>query len=160
MELNAILCNHAEVQNNLLYLAGGGIDRASVPPGAPAPYQISLAVGLTLGVPWTQTNQNHSLSLTLVDADEQPVMVPVGPDTSEPLRADIVFNVGRPPSLITGETQMVSLAINLPGLVLPQLGRYFFVLSVDGTELRRLGYAVMGQTGMTLGAGPTDLPRL
>lgn len=160
MELNAILCNHAEVQNNLLYLSGGGIDRAFVLPGSPAPYQVSVAVGLTLAIPWTQTNQPHTLSLTLVDADEHPVMGSAGPELSEPVRADIEFNVGRPPSLATGEAQTVSLAINMPGLVLPQLGRYFFVLSVDGTELRRLAYSVMGQTGMTIGTGPSNLPRL
>jgi hypothetical protein len=160
MELSAILCNHAEVQNNLLYLAGGGIDRAIIPQGVPGPWTISVSMGMTLIVPWTQTNQQHSLTVTLVDADEQPLKVPTGPETEEPLRVDMQFNLGRPPTLEVGEGQTVSLAVNLPALPMPKLGGYFFVIAVDGTELKRLGYRLTTLLGMTMNSGPGALPRL
>ena len=153
MELNVILCNHAEVQNNMLYLSGGGIDRTFVPQGSSPPWAVNVALGLTLGVPWTQTNQQHTLSVTLEDADGQPVMVPVEMDSSEPFRADLVYNVGRPPTLLAGEAQNVSFAINLPGFPMPSLGQYFFVISVDGSELQRLPYSIVSQSGMTMGQG-------
>lgn len=160
MELNAILCNHAEVQNNMLFLCGGGIDRVFIPQGIPGPWSTSVSLGLTLIVPWTQTNQQHSLTVTLVDADEQPVKVLTGPETEEPLRADMQFNLGRPPTLEIGEGQTVSLAVNFPGLPMPRLGSFFFVISVDGSELNRLGYRVTTQPGMTINSGPTGLPRV
>ncbi|SDO72435.1 hypothetical protein SAMN04489867_0418 [Pedococcus dokdonensis] len=159
MELSAVLCNYAEVQNNLLYITGGGVDRANVPPGLTAPYVIGVSIGITLSVPWTQTNQQHKLEMDLVDEDDQPVVVPTG-EAEEPLHAELQFNVGRPPILEAGEAQNISLAINLPGLPLPRLGRYFFVLSVDGTELRRLTYKVATQQGLTIPGGPAGLPRL
>jgi len=150
MELNAILCNAAEVQSNQLYLLGGGIDRSFVPPGAPPPWGVTVAIGLTLRVPWTQTNQQHGLSVTLLDADDQPVEVPTGPNSVEPLKVEMSFNIGRPPQLQTGEEQTVSLAVAFPGLPFRVLGRYFFVLSVDGTELQRLPFSVVTQPGMTV----------
>lgn len=151
MELNAILCNAAEVQNNMLYLLGGGVDRALIPPGAPQPYNVGVGIGLTLTVPWTQTNQEHRLTVTLIDADDQPVEVPTGPETWEPLRAEMHFNLGRPPHLQTGEEQTMSMAVNFPGLPIKSLGRYFFVVTVDGTEMKRLGYSLVTPPGMTYG---------
>lgn len=160
MELNAILCNHAEVQNNMLYLAGGGIDRVFIPQGVAGPWSIGVSLGITLIVPWTQTNQQHSLTVTLVDADEEPVKVPTGPEAAEPLRANMQFNLGRPPTLEIGEGQTVSLAVNFPGLPMPKLGSYFFVISVDGSDLKRLGYRLTAQPGMTINSGPSGLPRV
>lgn len=151
MELNAILCNSAEVQNNLLYLIGGGIDRTFIPPGASAPYNVVVALGMTLTVPWTQTNQQHTLTVTLVDADDHGVQVPTGPETFEDLRAEMQFNLGRPPQLQTGEEQTVSLAVSFPGLPIASLGRYFFVVTVDGTEMKRLPFSLVTQPGMTFG---------
>ena len=96
----------------------------------------------------------------MLDAGEQPVTVPTGPDTVGPLRAELKFNLGWPPTLEIGEGQTVSLAINFPGLPMPKLGSYFFVVSVDGTELKRLGYRLTTLTGMTMGSGPSGMPTL
>jgi hypothetical protein len=159
MEVNAVLCNYAEVQNNLLYLTGGGIDRTVVQPGSAGPWVTSVAIGLTITVPWTQTNQQHTLTIALVDSDEHPVSVPTGPDTSEPFHGEMHFNIGRPPMLLIGEEQIVSLAITLPGLPMPELGRYSFVISVDGTELRRLSYRIMTPPGLTVPPPSRHEPR-
>lgn len=153
MDVTAMLCNHAEAQNNLLYLSGAGVDRALIPPGAQPPWPLSVGVGINIVVPWTQTNQNHALLVEMVDADEQPVKLPTGPDTAEPFRAEMRFNVGRPPLLGTGEGQLVSLAVNVPSLPISSLGNYSFVIRVDGTEMCRLPYRVVSPPGMTMGPG-------
>lgn len=152
MEVNAILCNYAQVENNQLFIGGGGVDRALIPAGSPGPYAANVAVGITIRVPWQQTNQQHTLELVVEDADGNPVEVPVGPDTERPVDVKAQFNIGRPPSLVTGEEQTVSLAINLPGLPLKSLGRYSFVISIDGTELDRLPYTLLTQPGLTFPA--------
>lgn len=38
MKVTALIANHVEAVNNLLYATGGGIDRAHVPAGVSAPY--------------------------------------------------------------------------------------------------------------------------
>jgi hypothetical protein len=155
MELTALLCNHAEAQNNLLYLSGGGIDRTFIPAGQPAPWSVSLAVGMSVGVPWTQTNQEHSVHISLQDADGHPVEMQRSPTDRQPFGAEIRFNVGRPPQLEVGETQTVALAVNVPVLPFEKLGQYTFVISIDGTELRRLPYRLVGQPGVTIApSGP------
>jgi hypothetical protein len=159
MEVTAILCNHAEAVNNLLYLSGGGIDRVNVPPGAPPPWNVSLAIAINLRVPWTQTNQDHTLTVDLVDADGQAVSVPTGPNESQPFHAELHFNVGRPAGLEVGDSQSVSAAINIPGLPLTKLGMYQFTVAVDGTEMERLDYRAVTLPGMTFGTGAAELPK-
>lgn len=153
VELNAVLCNHAQVENNQLFINGGGIDRTWVPGGAPMPVGVNLAIGLTVRVPWQQTNQQHTLVVTMEDSDGAPVMVPNGPDEEGPLRGEIPFNMGRPPDLVAGAEQTVSLAIAMPGLPLSKIDRYAFVISIDGTEVERLPYALMTMPGVTFSPG-------
>jgi len=143
MELTAILCNHAEAQNNLLYVSGGGVDRVFVPANIPGPWNINLAIAINISVPWNETNREHVLTVDLVDFDSHPVLVPSGIDTVSPLRVEMKFNVGRPPTLEIGESQSISLAINLPALPISEMGNYSFILNVDGDELRRLSYRVV-----------------
>jgi len=143
VELTAILCNHAEAQNNLLYVSGGGIDRAFVPPNTTGPWNINLAIGINISVPWNETNNEHTLTVDLVDFDSHPVLVANGVDSVAPVHVEAKFNVGRPPTLETGESQSISLAINLPSLPIPAIGNYSFIIEVDGEELRRLSYRVV-----------------
>ncbi len=150
MELTVFLCNHAEAQNNLLYVMGGGIDRANVPPGRSGPFSISLGIAIIVEVPWDATNQEHTVSVELEDEHGQPVEVEKDFDEREPFRAQFGFNVGRPRTLEDGETQSAAFAVNIPALRLEKLGSYVFNISVDGTVLRRLHYRLAGQTSATL----------
>ena len=160
MKVTALLANHAEAVNNLLYTSGAGIDRALVPPGAPGPYGVHLAIGIIVKIPWTQTNQPHSLTVELIDADGAAVPVQTGPETFAPFKAEMQFNVGRPPTLEVGEEQSVSLAISMPQLPFPALGSYRFVVYIDQTQMDELSFRLVSQPGMTVGSGPTAIPNL
>jgi len=153
MELTALLCNHAEAHDNQLFVSGGGIDTAVIPAGAPAPFTVTLAIGMIVEVPWTETNQQHTVRLALLDADGHPVEIQQGPDQRAPFEGMVLFNVGRPPLLEPGQPQTVALAINIPVLPLEELGQYVFAISIDGTEMQRLRYRLVGQPGMTLTPG-------
>lgn len=155
MELDVVLCNHAESVNNLLYVSGGGINVAYAPAGAPPPYGVTVGIGLLVTVPWQQTNQQHKTEVTIVSEDGEPVQVQVGPDATEPLNVVLAFNVGRPANLAVGDDQIIALAANLVGLPLPALGKYEFVLSMDGNPERRIGFRVAPQPGgqMLFGQG-------
>jgi hypothetical protein len=66
-------------------------------------------------------------------------------------RIEGVFNMGRPPTLVAGDEQVIPLAINLNGLPFEAPGRYTFVVEVDGQEVKRLPFRVQpvrfGQPG-------------
>ncbi len=154
MKVTALIANHVEAVNNLLYVTGGGIDRAHVPAGVSAPYVTQIALGVLVQIPWTATNQNHALKVDLVDADGHAVQVPTGPDTSAPFNAEMQFNVGRPPALEIGEEQTIALAVGLPGMPFPALGQYRFVIYIDQTQLEELPFKIVGQPGMTVTGQP------
>jgi hypothetical protein len=137
MELTAILCNHAEAQNNLLYVSAGGIDRVNIPAGRPEPFTVSLGIGLIVEVPRMAKHDEHTVDITLVDADGDAVEVQTGLDEHEPFHAQFRFNVGRdqPDS---DDIQSVAFAVNIPVLQLTKLGQYEFPISVDETVLHRL----------------------
>ncbi len=142
MELSAILCNHVETPNGLLFISGGGIDRVTVPAGVPAPWVINIAIAVQVKVPWDMTNRDHVLLIRLQDIDGQDVMLPTSPDTFGPFRAEMNFQVGRPEELEPGEWQVINLGFNLPMLPIPRLGSYLFTCEIDGEELERARFKV------------------
>lgn len=147
MHLDVTLCNHAEAVNNLLYVAGGGINVMYVPAGAPPPYGVTVGIGMLVTVPWLMTNQQHKIEITLVGEDGQPVQLPVGQEVSGPLSAVLAFNVGRPANLPAGDDQIIALATNLVNLPMPAMGKYVLVLSVNGNPERRLSFRVQQAPG-------------
>lgn len=157
MQLDAILCNHAEAVNNLLYIAGGGIDAAFVQPGAQPPYVVNVGIGIMVTVPWEQTNQQHTVEVELVDDDGRPVQLPTGPDSTRPLQVKMAFNVGRPPNVVIGDDQHICLAANLAGVPLPALGKYAFIVRIDGYDDRKLGYRVTFPPGTQIVANSATL---
>ncbi len=143
MELVAILCNHVETPNGLMYISGGGIDRVNVPGGVPAPWPITIAMAVQVKVPWNETNKDHQLLMKLQDIDGQDVLLPKGPDTFGPFRAEMNFQVGRPEGLEPGEGQIINLGFNMPMLPMPRLGSYLFTCEIDGEELERARFKVI-----------------
>lgn len=145
MELAALLCNHAEVQNNRLYVLGGGIDQSVIPAGQPGPWSVSLSLGLVIDVSWAETNRDHAVRIALLDADGNPVEVKTNSTDPQAFSIDLRFNLGRPSQLEAGTSQNVALAVNVPILAFDKLGSYTFAVSIDGTTLRRLPYRLVGQ---------------
>ena len=145
MKLDAILCNYAETANNLLYVSGGGVNATHVPPGAPPPYAVNLGFGLIVTVPWEQTGKSHEVHVELVDERNRPVALPRPDGAAQPLKLTITFTVEQSAPTTEGDEQTVALAANLGGLPLPDPGRYEFVVSIGGSELRRLGFRVQAE---------------
>lgn len=143
MEIDAFLCDHAEVAEGKLFVNGAGINIMWA--GAvQAPYPITVSVAAVAHVPWTATNQAHQVDVRLEDEDGN-VVTPWAPDgvPDQPnVELGTGFNVGRPPQMTVGDSQNVPLAFgfNVP---LKKLGMYSFVISVDGTEMKRLPIRLM-----------------
>src|SRR4051794_16884249 len=112
MEADVFLCNAAEAAEGKLYVNGAGINVCYVP--AEPPHMINVALGAVIEVPYTATNQPHTLIVTLLDSDGNQVR-PWTPDESEvpPVEVHIPFNLGRPPGLQPGDAQTMPVALNV-----------------------------------------------
>lgn len=139
-----MLCDHVQVADNKLFVSGGGVMRAWVSPQAP--HMITVGIGAIVRVPYTATNQAHTLAITLVTEDGQPVspFVQEGMPDPGPIRGELSFNLGRPAGLSPGEAQPWCLGANFT-IGLRQLGGYRFELAVDGTKLTELPLRVAAQ---------------
>ncbi|MEX2081352.1 MAG: hypothetical protein WEC33_07020, partial [Dehalococcoidia bacterium] len=104
-----ILADRAEAVNGKLYMMGGGWDRIWVPDFA-KPHPLSIAVGVV--VPWSATNEKHSLSVRVEANDGQ-----------ELATYAVQFTTGRPPFLREAQSQRIILSFH-GELTLPSPGTY------------------------------------
>jgi hypothetical protein len=143
MEVDAVLCNHAESVENKLYVHGGGVNMCLVAPQPP--HVINVAVGLVVHVPYLSTNEPHRLLLVLVDKDGVPVApyVPEGMAKPQVIRVEVPFTVGRPDILEVGDEQTLAMAANFPNLPLAEMGLFTWLIEIDDIEMRRLPFRVM-----------------
>jgi hypothetical protein len=144
MEIDALLCDYAQVAGGKLFIAGANIDRAFFPPGAQPPYLPTFAVAGVVHVPWTETNKQHILNFELIDADGSPIRIPaeVNPDQPE-VRGEMPFNVGRPPILESGDAQMVPFAFNFQALPLVKAGKISIKLILDGHDVKTMNFSIV-----------------
>lgn len=127
-----ILANHAEAHNGLLYLAGAGWNDAALAFTAEGPsVPLHFGVGVSVLVPWTQTNRKHRLEVRMEHEDG-----------GEPLfRMEGEFEVGRPPGLQEGADQRAVLAMD--GITqFPAAGGYRIVATVDSGKVRSVSFRV------------------
>ncbi len=121
-----MLCDHAQVAEGKLFIAGGGWSITRTPT------QMS-AVAVLLQVPWGEANRKVRFSLALRDSDGRPVPQ-VRPDgESVPVRIDGELEVGRPAGLPEGSALDAPLAVKIAPLALPA-GRYVWNLTINDEE--------------------------
>ena len=126
MKLRLLLAHFAEVQSQMLYALGLGWTNTGP---APAGFAICGVIEVT----WDETNRQHTLEITIQDADGQPFMVqtPLG---DQPFRFQAQFEVGRPPGERPGRHFTMPLAINIPPLAF-RPGQDYIVRATIGSEL-------------------------
>lgn len=120
MKVTMLLADAAQAVNGKLYILGGGWSILAAQP-------VPTAIAMKVDVPWDQANRPHTLLLTLIDADGQPIMIE---DRPVEIRAD--FETGRPAGLIPGTDLDVTLAINIGPLPLAPGRRYVWRCAIDG----------------------------
>lgn len=141
--VNGWLCDSAVSVEGKLFIQGGGWNMIS-PTAFPAVLP-RIGIALTVDVPYTATNQNHTLQISLEGEDGQTLSLgPEGGDPTDPAtvpapgKIQAQFNVGRPPGLMPGDAQPIPFALNIDGFTLAGPGAYAFVIEIDGTEMDRL----------------------
>ena len=146
MDMDAMLCDHAQVFQGKLFISGAGIDLFTLPAGAQPPYQVTFSVGGIIRVPWTATNAEHLLAFRMITEDGRAPLI-AGPVPGEGVEAtlggEMRFNVGRPPQLASGDEQLVPFSFTINALPLMEGGRLALAFELDGTEVRRLKVTVV-----------------
>jgi uncharacterized protein DUF6941 len=141
VEADAFLADSVVAAEGKLYALGVGWNTITVPviPFA----HPRIGIGVLVRVPYTATNQQHSLVISLEDGDGGVVALGDRPDgTGKVEQFSIDFNVGRPPTLAPGDEQVVPFALQIDHLPFEQLGPYRFVFAIDGEPVRRLMFRV------------------
>lgn len=124
-----ILADRAEALNGKLYVMGGAWDQTFVQ-DIKQPLKISLALAVL--VPWDETNRQHTLTITLEDAEGNLVG----------FRMDAQFTAARPPSSSLGDVQRMILALPDIPLLLPRLGDYRMVAHLNGIAAKKTPFKV------------------
>lgn len=142
MELDALLCDHAQVAGKL-FISGANIDSFAFPQGDPGPYLLNFAVAGVVHVPWTATNAEHRLQFLIVDGDGNTPRLGGGAQAAPSgIGGEFRFNVGRPPGLPSGDEQLVPFAFQFMALPLAQPGSYSIRLLIDGTDVKSIQFRV------------------
>lgn len=132
MQIDALLCDHAQVSGGKLFVSGGGIDRMYV--GEVAPFVVNFAVAGTVTVEPAEAHANHTLLLRLETADGRPA----------PLHGDAAGReVGGELGLIgsteeASHDQVIAFAFTFQGVPLAEVGELALVCTLDGAEVRRI----------------------
>jgi hypothetical protein len=132
MDATLLLCDAAEAVNGKLYILGGGWS-VILAPRRPTPVMLAVK----LAVPWDQSNQKHTITATLLDADGDPVDLGMGP-----VQAEGEVEVGRPPGLKPGTNLDVVFVLPF-GLLAFESGSYVWQLDVDGKSAAREPFTVL-----------------
>lgn len=141
MEINALLCDHAQVSGKL-FISGANINQFRFIAGSPGPYPVTFAVGGVVEVPGDATGTDHHLTFAVLTQDGQTPELGAGVETpAQGIGGEVIFNVARPagPGL---EEQLVPFTYSFVQLPLAKIGYYNVTLSLDGTEVRRLHFSV------------------
>jgi hypothetical protein len=125
----AILANHAEVQNGLVYLLGGGVDAVNSPT-APASFIGALVIRFDLHQ--TEVGGSHNVDIRVANEDGKSIaqirgVLQIGPATT-------IIPVGWPYHPL--------MVFNFQGLLLPTFGQYSIEILADGTHLKSLPFMV------------------
>ena len=127
MELTtALLCDHVQVRDGLLFIVAGGITRLRRPS-----YPSTLGAGLAVVIEFEQAE---------AESPHQFALVIVGEDGEEVGRVEAEIQVGDREGAYPGENVQVPLGVDMSGASLPKTGAYELRVYVDGDPQRTVQF--------------------
>jgi len=119
-----MLADHVETINQKAYVMAGGWDVLYV--NQPPPIQHKCGILASFMVPWNETNEQHDVSLEVLDPDGESIAKIQGQ-----------LEVGRPAGITPGQEQRLFVGVNL-GLAIKKLGPYVVQATAEEkvTEIR------------------------
>ena len=142
MQIDAFLADSVDKVNGKLYVLGAGWNVIAAP-RLPSRHS-RIGIGMLIRVPYTETDSEHTLQVSLEDADGHVLPLADAPGSPGERVSFLAakFRVGRPPVLPPGAEQIMPMAMNIDGLVFQSYGQYRFVITVDGAQATTLSLSV------------------
>lgn len=134
--LDAFLADSVSGEDGKLHALGAGWNRLLFT-ALPAVHD-RIGIGLVLRIPPAESGREHELAVILEGPD--------GEAAAPGVRGTFALAVPDPL-----DEELLPLAINLDAVRIEQPGRYRFVVSIDGAEVRALPFAVALQDGPSSG---------
>lgn len=142
MQIDLMVCDHAQVTGGKLFVSGAGINRMLVPPGATVPYVVNFSVAGVVTLSPADAAIDHVVAFRLMTADGRTPTI-AGPDRTAPVVSGELVTVAG--DQVATEDQLVSVAFAFNGVPLANLGEHVVIVSVDGVETRRISFVVEAQ---------------
>ncbi len=141
MQLDLMMCDHAQVSGNKLFASGAGINRIAVSAGAPQ-VVVSFAIAGVLSLTPDEATDELRVTFELRTADDR-IPAFVEPDGfARPVAGEMTIVPG--PERVDSD-QAIPFAFNFNGVPLANLGGHFVVVAVNDVETRRLGFVIEAQ---------------
>jgi hypothetical protein len=121
----ALLCDHAQIREGLLFVLAGGITRVRRPS---YPAQLGAGVAVVLELDTIEAEVAHEFELVVI-----------GEDGDQVARVSAEIHVGDA-QVHPGENVLVPLAVDLHNAQLPRSGAYELRLYVDGHHRRTVQF--------------------
>lgn len=125
MRVTMLLCDHAQVADNKLFINGAGWDRCTTPT---PPHTVAIMVS----VPWDRTNVEIPYELRLVHEDGGLVQMTSADGSQVAIGASGTFEVGRPSGIRPGTAISVPMAVPFSPMALEGDTGYAWRLTIDG----------------------------
>ena len=132
-----ILADHAEVVNGKLYLMGGGWETLTLN-NPDMTHSFGLAVAFS--IPWNETNQPHNVEIMFTDDDSTETLAKV----------EATLEVGRPPGVPRGQSQLSQMAINM-GMKFKKWGGHVVIVTIEGVEPKRFPFRIEKGNALAVG---------
>ena len=154
LRVTMMLCDHAQVADGKLFIAGGGWNVTG-----PAPTE--SAVAMLISVPWDRANSLIQFTLKLITDDGQSVVQSSPAGDPVPVQIAGSFEVGRPPGLPPGASIELPFGLNIPPIPLPPGQRFSWELTLNGDthEDWRLSFSTRPAQSRSGPPGPTPVRR-
>jgi len=133
-EVTSFLADSVDLVSGKIYALGIGWNTIFTP-GFPIQHP-RVGLGVLVNVPYTSTNEDHTLEITLQDEDGNPIPLRFMPNEDGSQTPDFKFSaqfrLGRPSALPAGDPQLMPIAINFDGLIFNKASMYRWVINIDG----------------------------
>jgi hypothetical protein len=147
MDAKVILCDFAEVSGGKLFISGAGLALlASSTPEPPYLINVTVAIMGLIGLDDTDVQHKMTLELVRVGASETRIAFSSDAEGGDPADRGMFvahFMAPRSPQMLAGDEWCMPLTIPMFGLGLPELGRYYFSVRVDGREMDRTTFRLL-----------------
>jgi hypothetical protein len=127
---SVMLADAAALADGKLYVHGGGWDVIWTP-AVPTTHP-TLSVVFVIEFEWSETHVDRALRVTLHDEDDKPLNV----------AAAGTLNVGHPPGATHGAPILQPIVLPFAMITFERVGRYYFRIALDETELARVRFGV------------------